>query len=150
MQQFLLKQTQRAHGREPFKELPPRNVPRLTSPSFRAPGSGKWSHLSGSHLSVFIAGGSEKWQNNVIRGCVHSHDRRQGDPNWSYIYLPELPIRLASTQTRTNMHRISVAILLEWGRKIGIFLSWLFEPPFMFKASSLFVTYGFVSGFQPC
>lgn len=117
----------------------PQNVPRLTSPSFRAPGPGKQGHLSGSHLSVFMAGGSEKWQNNVIRGRVHSCDRRQGDPNWFYIYLSELPIRFVPTQTNTSLHHICVTILVELKRKIGTFLNWIFQPPFMLKANYFFV-----------
>lgn len=39
---------------------------------------------------VFIAYGSEKWQNNVIRGHIHTCDRHEGGHSRFHIYLPQL------------------------------------------------------------
>lgn len=129
---------QGAHGHEPCKELIPDMLPgsRLLPSELQALESG--GHLSGSHLFVFIAGGSEKWQNNVIRGWVHTCERRQGGPSGSRIYLPELPIRFVPVQTYTNMHHIYVTVLIQQERKKHAFLHWLFEHASMFQAKYLF------------
>lgn len=82
----LFQQTEEESGHEPSHGATLRNVPRFVS-FLQSPGPWRRGHLSQEtiYLSSF-AGGSEKWQNNVIGGCVHSCDRRQGDSTVLHLF----------------------------------------------------------------